>query len=84
MINHSARYLALVGALVGLLTAGLATAQSLDQLSGKRSNGGLKAALDKGAASAVASLGRPDGFWANPKVKIPCRKTCSAQRCPGS
>src|SRR5512134_75726 len=71
MLNHSARFLALVGALVGLLTAGPAAAQSLDQLSGSDATAGLKAALDKGAASAVASLGRPDGFWANPKVKIP-------------
>jgi len=71
MLNHSARYLALVGALASLLTAGPATSQSLDQLSGSEATAGLKAALDKGAASAVASLGRPDGFWANPKVKIP-------------
>jgi hypothetical protein len=71
MLNHFARYLALVGALAGLLTAAPAAAQSLDQLSGSEATAGLKAALDKGAASAVASLGRPDGFWANPKVKIP-------------
>ena len=71
MLNHSARYLALVGVLVGCLTAGPAAALSLDQLSGSEATAGLKAALDKGAASAVASLGRPDGFWANPKVKIP-------------
>lgn len=50
---------------------GGAAAQSLDQLSGSEATAGLKAALDKGAASAVTSLGRPDGFWANPKVKIP-------------
>lgn len=52
------------------LIAGAAAA-SLDQLTGSEATAGLKAALDKGAASAVASLGRPDGFWANPKVKIP-------------
>jgi Protein of unknown function (DUF4197) len=71
MLNHSASYLALVGVLVGWLTAGPVAAQSLDRLSGSEATAGLKAALDKGAASAVASLGRPDGFWANPKVKIP-------------
>lgn len=49
---------------------GVAAATSLDQLSGSEATAGLKAALDKGAASAVANLGRPDGFWANPKVKI--------------
>jgi hypothetical protein len=56
---------------VAALIAGVAAAASLDQLTGSEATAGLKAALDKGAASAVASLGRPDGFWANPKVKIP-------------
>ncbi|MEP6608608.1 MAG: DUF4197 domain-containing protein [Burkholderiaceae bacterium] len=46
-------------------------AQSLDQLSARDATAGLKAALDKGAEEAVANLGRVDGFWANPKVKIP-------------
>ena len=46
-------------------------AQSLEQLSGRDATAGLKAALDKGVAAAVASLGRTDGFWANPKVRIP-------------
>jgi len=49
---------------------GVAAATSLDQLTGSEATAGLKAALDKGAASAVTNLGRPDGFWANPKVKI--------------
>jgi hypothetical protein len=56
---------------VAALIAGVAAAASLDQLTGSEATAGLKAALDKGAASAVASLGRHDGFWANPKVKIP-------------
>lgn len=46
-------------------------AQPLEQLSGRDATAGLKAALDSGAAVAVASLGRTDGFWANPKVRIP-------------
>ncbi len=46
-------------------------AQSLDQLSGRDATAGLKAALNSGAAAAVESLGRTDGFWANPKVRIP-------------
>lgn len=61
---------ALVAASVVLASPQL-NAQSLDQLSGRDATAGLKAALDKGAAAAVASLGRTDGFWANPKVKIP-------------
>jgi hypothetical protein len=35
---------------------------------------GVKAALEKGARAAVGSLGRDDGFFANPKVKIPLPK----------
>jgi hypothetical protein len=54
-----------------LLASPQLAAQSLDQLSGGDATAGLKAALDKGAAAAVTSLGRTDGFWANPKVKIP-------------
>jgi len=60
---------ALMAACASLAGAQLA-AQSLDQLSGRDATAGLKAALDKGAIAAVASLGRPDGFWANPKVRI--------------
>jgi hypothetical protein len=32
---------------------------------------GIRAALERGAASAVALLGRPNGFMGNPKVRIP-------------
>ncbi|MGH6611749.1 MAG: DUF4197 domain-containing protein, partial [Burkholderiaceae bacterium] len=61
--------LALAAACIGI--AAQADAQSLDRLSARDATAGLKAALDKGATAAVASLGRTDGFWANPKVKIP-------------
>ena len=46
-------------------------AQSLEQFSARDATAGLKAALDTGVAAAVASLGRTDGFFANPTVKIP-------------
>jgi hypothetical protein len=59
------------GLCFAVLFMGGAAAQSLDQLSGSEATAGLKAALDKGAANAVASLGRTDGFWANPRVRIP-------------
>ena len=62
--------LALAVAFTALLSAPV-TAQSLDQLSGRDATAGLKAVLDKGAAAAVESLGRTDGFWTNPKVRIP-------------
>ena len=32
---------------------------------------GIRAALERGAVAAVGLLGRPDGFLANPKVRIP-------------
>lgn len=58
--------------LLGLSAAvGSASAVSIDQLTGSEANAGLKAALDQGVASAVASLGKTDGFWGNPKVRIP-------------
>ena len=58
--------------LLGLFAAvGSASAVSIDQLTGSEANAGLKAALDQGVASAVASLGKTDGFWGNPKVRIP-------------
>ena len=32
---------------------------------------GIRAALERGAIAAVGALGRPDGFFGNPKVRIP-------------
>ena len=43
----------------------------LDRISGKEAAAGLKAALEKGSQAAVAALGRSDGFFGNPQVKIP-------------
>src|SRR3954466_3153716 len=43
----------------------------LDQITSREAVAGLKAALDKGSQAAVASLGREDGFFGNPQVKIP-------------
>jgi hypothetical protein len=53
-----------------MLGAGSAIAQ-LDQISSREAVSALKAALEKGSQAAVASLGRLDGFFANPQVKIP-------------
>lgn len=50
-----------------------AAALSLSDLSGLtnvEASSGLKTALEKGALAAVALLGKPDGFLANPKVRI--------------
>ena len=63
-------WFALIGTAIAFTSLPLG-AQSLDQLSGRDATAGLKAALERGAAAAVESLGRTDGFWANPKVRIP-------------
>jgi hypothetical protein len=49
---------------------GAALAQ-LDRISQREALSGLKAALERGAHTAVAALGRADGFLGNPQVKIP-------------
>lgn len=43
----------------------------LDRITSRDATAGLKAALEKGSQAAVAHLGRPDGFFLNPQVKIP-------------
>ena len=43
----------------------------LDEISNKDAVSGLRAALEKGSVAAVSSLGRTDGFFGNPQVKIP-------------
>ena len=48
-----------------------ARAQLLPGLSELDAGKGVRAALEKGAVAAVQLLGRPDGFLANPKVRIP-------------
>ncbi len=40
-------------------------------LSDADASAGLKAALERGAAAAIALLGKTDGFLGNPKVRIP-------------
>lgn len=46
-------------------------AAGLGDISQQDSSGALRQALTQGASAAVASLGKPDGFLGNPKVKIP-------------
>lgn len=48
-----------------------AHALDIADLSNRDAVAGLKAALNKGAASAVAKLGKADGFLGNERVKIP-------------
>lgn len=46
-------------------------AVSADLLSQADAASGIRAALERGALSAVGLLGKPDGFLGNPKVRIP-------------
>jgi len=55
----------------GLVFFTAAHALSLDQLTNSDTLDGLKEALTQGAAKAVSTLGKTDGFLGNPKVKIP-------------
>jgi len=43
----------------------------LDRITSKEAASGLKAALEKGSQTAVSALGRTDGFFGNPQVRIP-------------
>ncbi len=56
--------------LVLCLAAGSAVAGSLFDLSERDASSGLKAALEKGALAAVATLGTENGFLHNDAVKI--------------
>ena len=57
--------------LLAWVLIGSAFAAGLDDLTNQEAALGIKGALDKGAASAIAKLGVPGGFMNNPKVKIP-------------
>ena len=59
---------------VGLCGVGIHPAQAaslLGSLSDGDAASGIRAALERGAESAVGLLGKTDGFLGNPKVKIP-------------
>lgn len=58
-----------------LLGMGLAHALSLSDLSSQEASGGLKDALIQAAGSAVGKLGVTDGYFKNPKVRIPLPDT---------
>ncbi len=58
-----------IAALLG--TAVQAQALDLSRISNQDAAAGLKEALNKGSAAAVAKLGVADGFLGNPEVKIP-------------
>jgi hypothetical protein len=61
----------ILGFLVALVIINPASAAGLETVSNAEAANGLKQALADGSAAAVAKLGVPNGFFANPKVKIP-------------
>ncbi|HYP67480.1 MAG TPA: DUF4197 domain-containing protein [Thiobacillaceae bacterium] len=68
---------ALQDKLKGVLNKDSGTSQSsttqsaIDKLTPAEINGGLKEALSKGAEAAVAQLGKENGFWSDPNLRIP-------------
>lgn len=50
---------------------GSATKSAVDALTPAEMNSGLKEALTRGAEAAVAQLGKQDGFFGDPKLRIP-------------
>lgn len=68
----AAASLSLGVALAGtVVLPGTALALDLSSITQTDASAAVKAALQKGAESAVASLGKADGFLGNPEVKIP-------------
>lgn len=65
------RRLAALGLLAPLGAPASASAQGLAALSSADATQGLKAALEKGAETAIRLLGTRDGFLGNGKVRIP-------------
>ena len=55
----------------GTQTAPSATKSAVDALTPAEMNSGLKEALTRGAEAAVAQLGKQDGFFGDPKLRIP-------------
>lgn len=65
----------MIGFMAALSISFPALALELGEISDQEATGGLKAALVQGASAAVGKLGVADGFFKNPKVKIPLPDT---------
>lgn len=57
--------------LILLVAWSASAAGQLDRITSRDATAALKAALERGSQAAVAELGREDGFFANPQVRIP-------------
>ncbi|NML17204.1 DUF4197 domain-containing protein [Azohydromonas caseinilytica] len=62
---------ALMRGIPAALLLGPALLRPAQALTSTDAAAGMRTALERGAASAVDLLGRPDGFLGNPKVRIP-------------
>jgi hypothetical protein len=58
-------------ALIAMLVWSQPAAAQLDRISNREAVSALKTALEDGARQAVSTLGRSNGFFGNPQVKIP-------------
>ena len=58
-------------AAAALVTYACPALSQLDRITNREAASGLKAALERSSTAAVATLGRSDGFFGNPQVKIP-------------
>lgn len=56
---------------LAILSTSPVWALSLNDLTSSQATSGLKTALEKGAVTAIALLGKTDGFLGNPQVRIP-------------
>lgn len=61
----------MIGFMAAMCISYPAQALELGEISNQEATGGLKAALIQSAGAAVGKLGVADGFFKNPKVKIP-------------
>ena len=71
------RILPLIAAAVMVCLIPVSASAQLDKISNQDASSGLRAMLEKGAGAAVDLLARPDGFFGNPKVKIPLPESIS-------
>lgn len=70
MFNLRRKFLTVGFVFLGLAGNSVCFATGLNEISNQEASAGIKAALEKGAGSAVARLGVENGFLSNEKVKI--------------
>ena len=61
----------ILGVLAGIVFSAAVSAADLSSITNTEASSGLKQALTDGSSAAISQLGVTDGFFKNPKVKIP-------------